>query len=564
MPDARTLPIPAAHREFTIRVNGQVISRQHQLVSATLCSVVNRIAWGRLVFLDGSASAGEFALSSDSLLLPGSVVEVSAGAGERGDLLFEGVVVRHALRMRDHSGSQLIIECRHQAMKLAIGRRGETFLGLTDREILESLFSRWGVAADVAPTSVTHEQVVQYQANDWDFLLARARVNGLLIMTRRGRLVIQPPALDSEPVCSLTYGATLLEFDAELDARNQFTGVNGLTWDPIQQIVVSAEGSVPEVSGPGNVTSEVLADVAAAGPLEIKHVALDAGEAQAWASSIWQISRLNKVCGRAKCEGLGSVETGDVVTLAGVGQRFSGNVLVTGVRHEFDLVQGWKTHLQFGGIEEPPETAERRTSVLPAELLPRVAGLQIGVVVSNEDPAGEHRVRIRLPMVSDSDEGIWARLASLGAGPERGFCFRPEIGDEVVAGFLEQDPRRAVILGTLHSSAKPAPFPGSDANHEKLYASRSGMRIYFNDQKNVLKLQTPAGNCLVMDESEQSVQLSDQSGNSIVMNGAGIRIESTQAVSLKAGTELKLEGTALAELTCGGALRIAGTPVQIN
>ena len=35
------------------------------------------------------------------------------------------------------------------------------------------------------------------------------------------------------------------------------------------------------------------------------------------------------------------------------GERFNGQVLVTGVRHEMDSSQGWRTHLQFGGSGDP-------------------------------------------------------------------------------------------------------------------------------------------------------------------------------------------------------------------
>ena len=38
----------------------------------------------------------------------------------------------------------------------------------------------------------------------------------------------------------------------------------------------------------------------------------------------------------------------------------------------------------------------------------------------------------------------------------------------------------------LHSSAKAAPLEGSDDNHEKIYQSRSKMKLYFNDDTKVL------------------------------------------------------------------------------
>jgi uncharacterized protein involved in type VI secretion and phage assembly len=216
----------------------------------------------------------------------------------------------------------------------------------------------------------------------------------------------------------------------------------------------------------------------------------------------------------------------------------------------------------------------------PASLLPTVSGLQVGVVSSNEDPDGEHRVRIRLPLLGLSDDGLWARVASLDAGDDRGFFFRPEIGDEVVVGFFGEDPRHPVILGMLHSSAKAAPLAGSDDNHEKLYKSRSGMRLHFDDEKTVLTLDTPAGNAIVLDEDKKSLTLADQHGNKIVLDADGIRLESSKAIAAKAGTELglesgtgfsakggtelKLEGGTQAELSSAATTAVKGGIVQIN
>jgi Rhs element Vgr protein len=303
-------------------------------------------------------------------------------------------------------------------------------------------------------------------------------------------------------------------------------------------------------------------------------------EARAWADAHWLKARMSKVSGRAKCEGIGGVSPGDLVTLNGAGKRFSGDVFVTGVRHELDLVQGWKTHLQFGGVDSWATEAPEVSAPGAGALLPAVAGLQIGTVVSNEDPDGEYRVRVRLPLVDQDEDGVWSRVASLDAGPSRGFFFRPEVGDEVVVGFLDDDPRQRVLLGMLHSSARAAHLKGSDDNDEKGYQSRSKLVLYFNDDQKLVRLETPAGNRLLLSEQDQQVVLEDQNGNSVAMTSSGIKIESKTAITLKAGTDLSLEsgtackvqggteltlkGTASAELSCSAITKVSGGLVQIN
>lgn len=579
MADARTLPIAAEHREFTVKVDGAAVPREHQLSSLTISTVANRIASARLCYLDGAAATGEFPLSDADLFIPGKEVEIVAGGGSQTQSLFQGIVVRQAVRVRDHSAPQLIVECRHAVMKLSVGRRNANFFDLSDSEVIDTLLAAAGIPREVSPTTVVHKQLVQFHASDWDFLLARAEANGQVVLTRGDKIVVKAPALSGSPVCSLEFGATLLELDAEIDSRLQYAAVRGVSWDAAAQALVEPDGAEPTMEGPGNLAPATLAGVAALPQLELRHAALTESEAQAWADATWLRSRLNKVCGRAKCEGLGAIHPGEVVSLAGVGARFNGDVYVTGVRHDFDLVQGWKTHVQFGGLDRDRSTAPNESSPPAGDLLPSVRGLQIGIVVSNEDPEGEDRVRIRLPMVSQ-DDGIWARVASLDAGGDRGFFFRPEIGDEVVVGFLEADPRCAVILGMLHSSAKPAPLKGSDDNHKKAYKSRSGMQLGFDDEKREVALSTPAGNRLVLTEDQQSILLEDQNGNSIKLTPDGIEIASATALTLKAGTEmkidagtslsvaggteLKLEGSTTAELSCGGITKIVGGMVHIN
>lgn len=575
MPETRALPIAAEHREFTVKVGGQAMPREYQLVAVSLNATVNRIATAKLVYIDGAAASGQFPLSDSDLLKPGQTVEILAGPGNDPVSLFSGVVVRQGVRVRDSAASQLVVECRHAAMKLSIGERSSDYYDQSDSEVIEALLDAAGVGKDVEATSLKHKQLLQFHATDWDFLLARARANGQLVWCEGDKVVVRKPAISGATACTLQYGATLLEFEGEIDARLQHPAVKGASWDPAGQELVEVEAASPGFTPPGNLSSDDLAAVANRA-LDVRHPALSEAEAQAWVDGLALYRRLDQVSGRGKCEGIASLKPGVVVELAGLGRRFNGKALVTGARHEYSLIQGWKTHVQFGGVElDLPVAGSSGNS-----LLPKVSGLQVGVVTSNEDPDGEHRVRVRLPLLGLSGDGLWARVASLDAGDDRGFFFRPEIGDEVAVGFLGDDPCHPVILGMLHSSAKAAPLAGSDDNHEKMFKSRSGMRVHFDDDKIVMTLDTPAGNSIVLNEDEKSLTLADQNGNKIKLDSDGIHLESAKAVEwkagtetkmesstsfeIKAGTELKLEGSASAELAGGGSTKVTGAMVQIN
>ena len=243
--------------------------------------------------------------------------------------------------------------------------------------------------------------------------------------------------------------------------------------------------------------------------------------------------------------------------MTGIGERFEGKEYVSGVRHTVSS-GNWETDVQFGlSADLFAETVNLRP--LPAAgLLPGVSGLQMGVVTALEsDPDGEDRIKVRLPLVSASDDGIWARIATLDAGKQRGTFFRPEIGDEVVVGFLNDDPRHPVVLGMCHSSAKPAPEPPKDVNHHKGYVSREKMRFVFDDDKKSVVLETPGGNKMTISDDAKGIVLEDQNGNKITMNDSGVKIESPKDITLKATGDVKIEG-ANVDVKAQSAFKAAG------
>ena len=572
--------MPAEHREFIVKVDGSAIGRESQLLAVNIAKSANRISSARLVYLDGAASSGEFPFSNADTFVPGKEVEILAGAVNNPLTLFKGIVVRQSLKVRDNSAPQLVVECRHKAVKLTVGPKNAYYFDQKDSEIISSLLQNASLDAEVENTTVTHKQQVQYCCTDWDFLLMRAEVNGKLVFTADDKVLVKTPVTCGSAVCTLRFGATILEMDAAIDARGQYGAVSCSTWDAARQEVVGKDGADPGISTPGNLASDDLADAVGLDSYHLQHATVSEGEAQAWADARWLKSQLSRVSGRVKCEGFGTVNPGDIVTLGGVGDRYNGDVFVSGVRHDFDLVQGWKTNLQFGAVDTWLGEEQAVSAPKASALLPGINGLQIGVVTGNEDPDGEHRVQVRMPLVDPQGDGTWARVAAVDAGDERGFFFRPELGDEVVLGFLNDDPRQAVVLGMLHSSARPAPLQGKDDNHEKVYQSRSKMKISFNDDTKVMRLETPAGNTIILNEDDKSVKIADQNGNTLEMTEAGIlmassggitlkagtelKLESGTALSVKGGTELKLEGTSGAEVSSSGVTKIKGTLLQLN
>lgn len=260
-----------------------------------------------------------------------------------------------------------------------------------------------------------------------------------------------------------------------------------------------------------------------------------------WANARMLKSRLSKVKGHVRFQGFKGVKPGDFITINGVGERFTGPVFVSSVRQDYSE-GNWHTTVDFGLSGE--WFSER---INPGHLsaqsgwFPSVQGLQNGIVTDLVDPEGEHRVKVQLPMVSAEQEGLWMRIATLDAGNQRGTFFRPEVGDEVIVGFLHNNPDHPVILGMLHSSALPAPLSASNQNDEKGYVSREGIRMIFHDGDQSFTLETPAGKRVLVDDAAGLIRLEDEYGNHVSMESAGVTVESASALKLKAAADITLE-----------------------
>jgi Rhs element Vgr protein len=544
LPNDSIIPTPATPDVCTsaILIEGRELPGYYQVLSVTVALELNRVPSAIIHLRDGEASRSTFEASNSDLFIPGKHIEIQLGYGSQNKKVFKGIIVRHSIKIRN-TGSQLIVECRDEAVKMTSGIKSRYLVDQKDSEIMEQLIREYGLQSNVESTSPDLKEVVQYESTDWDFILCRAEANGQVVMVEDGKITIAKPATGGETAVSVMYGTTLMELDAEIDSRIQNTGIKASSWSASEQQVKEIVAAEPETTGNGNLSSSTLAGVIGGKEHEIKHSGkLGDPELQAWANGRLMKERLAKVRGRARFQGFAGIMPGKLIEIAGIGERFEGKMYVSGVRHS--LSQGnWETDVQLGINPELFSETYNLRPMPAAGLLPAVTGLQIGIVTALEnDPDGEDRIKVRLPMISISDEGIWARISTLDAGDGRGTFFRPEIGDEVIVGFLNDDPRHPIVMGMLHSSAKPAPEPAKDTNHHKGYVSREKLKFNFDDEKKVITLETPAGNKITLSEDQPGLKLEDQNGNKITMDDSGITIESSKALILKATTDLKIEG----------------------
>lgn len=168
-------------------------------------------------------------------------------------------------------------------------------------------------------------------------------------------------------------------------------------------------------------------------------------------------------------------------------------------------------------------------------------GVYPALVVDVQDPDNQGRVRVRLPWSPDPQQSayeVWARLATMMAGNNRGTWFVPDVDDEVLLLFEAGDPRRPYVVGALWNGSDAPPETMDADNNLKTILSRAGIRITMDDTSGAVKLTlaTPGSNSVVLDDGQRTITVSDSSGNSIKLESSGITVTAAAKVTVNAAT----------------------------
>ncbi len=562
----RVIPVEATHNvsTFDILIDGQLVDPGYQVLSISVIKEINKIPSAKIILKDGDAAEESFKISESEEFLPGKSIRIKIGRDGKNGQLFKGVIVKHGIKVKESGETQLILDCRDEAVKMTLGRHNVYYENLKDSDVMEAVINRYGVLShDIEGTNTTHKEMVQHHSTDWDFLLLRAEANGKLVMVDDGKISIKAPETNADAAVAVLFGATLIDFEAQMDGRSQWNSVEAKSWDYSGQRLFEHVTDSVGINELGNVKGAQMAADLGPEKYELRHSGQAiAEELQEWTNSMMQISRLAKIQGRAKFTGFGELKPGQLIDLQGLGNRFTGKAYVSAVLQ--DVHDGsWYTQAQFGLKSDCYSRQYDDIIDVPAAgLVPAINGLQIGKVVQlQDDPDGENRILVRLPIIDNAAPGVWARVATLDAGQGgtnggRGSFFLPEIEDEVIVGFLNDDPRDAVILGMVNSSTRPAPINAQDSNHEKGFVTRSEMRVHFNDDTKTITIDTPAGNSIKLDEDSTSITIEDQNGNSTTMSPSGIEMNSA--------TNIKIEATGTIDIKAGAALTLAAAQMAIS
>jgi phage protein D/phage baseplate assembly protein gpV len=565
--------------EFEISVDGAVLEPlvQHDVVEVDLSEEVGRHARLTLLVQNWDADAAAVRHSDGDQFAPGRKLSLSLGYHAKLEPLFTGVITALAAHFTAGQGPTLRIEARSRSIQLAHPPRSRVLEGSNDGDLAGAIAADYGLQTDTED-GIDQPFVVIDGRSDWDHLVARACALGWVTYVREDTLVFRPPVEPPGDLPELAWGKNLTELRVTQDIAAVADPFTATGWDPATLEAPEGEADAARVATahadrPG--VDDALGDsgwplrerqLPRATPTPLPELEqLAAG--QATADRLWHIS------GQGASIGIPALRADSWVSLGGIGARLSGPHYVTAVRHRVSA-RGYVTEFQVG---------------LPRPLRPpseprHACDLRIGVVEDLDDPEKWGRVKVATPWRTDAPEAVWARVATLDAGPGQGTWFVPDVGQEVVVGTLGRDDRYPVVLGALWNGTQTPPEQmDPDKNDIRAIVTRAGHKIRVDDGDAAsIEVTTAGGRKLTLADGDEAVELTDPGGPctikldadgiALTAGSGDIKLSATSGkvtidasgIDAKAQGPATVESSATLDVKASGKLTLSGAMVAIG
>ena len=552
---------------ITIKVDGTAINASYGIYSITVHHAINQISYAEVGLVGEDPAESDIPSIDGTTFIPGTPITISIAYDDNAEVsIFTGLIVQQGLELNEYNPLKLNLLCKHSLVTTTYNRKEEEFHDKTDSKIIQTIFSDNGVSATVDSTTISYEVLLQKLATDWDFVRSRAEFNGFLITMDGTSVKVGKPVFTSASVLRVAYGSSIISFKGEVSAERQPPTLDASGWDIKTMALIKSDAAEPSLNSQGNLTPKTLSSKLSQKKLSLlSNTLMTTADLKAWADSSLLKLRLAAIRGEVSYTGNSVVKTGDIITLEGVGGKFNGSAYVTAVTHKISTSESWVTSVQFGLDDQFVHEKINLNYPAATGQLPSISGLQIGKVKQlSKDPQSLNRILVLLQTNATTKTGFWARYANFYATSAAGAGFLPEVDDEVVVGFLENDPRNPVILGSLYGKNAPAIVPADDKNYIKQILTKAKLQINFDDENKIITIATPGKNSITFDDKEKQISIKDQNSNTIVMSSTGIAFTSDKDIKLTAKGSIVLDATSKLTLTAKQDASIEGLNVKIE
>ncbi|CAD6552072.1 Actin cross-linking toxin VgrG1 [Paraburkholderia kirstenboschensis] len=194
---------------------------------------------------------------------------------------------------------------------------------------------------------------------------------------------------------------------------------------------------------------------------------------------------------------------------------------------------------------------------------PVIAGLQTAVVYGDtpEDIAVDKYGRVQVtffwsrPGKPNAQNSCPVRVAQMWAGKRWGAQFIPRVGQEVVVSFLDGNPDRPLIIGSVYNADNMPPYSLPDNKTQSGVKSRSHAGGGSEDYNEIRFEDKKGGEQVLIHAQKDLLEESEHDHN----------VQVAHNYTLSAGNQIKLvTGLASITMNSSGEIAIQGTSITIN
>lgn len=278
----------------------------------------------------------------------GAEVEVSLGYVDRLDAVISGEITSLELSVDAEEQPRLLVRGYDRRHRLLRGEHTRTFVQMSDSDIAAQIARDNSLTPEVVDSRVIHEHVWQHAQSDLGFLCARAAAIGYEVMVQDTTLYFRPHQTDTEPVLELAANRDIESFELRMTGQGQVGTQQVSGWDVgAKQAILGKAGTTQVAAMGGTLGAEITDRAFGASSATHTDQAIDAQD-QADSASLGQFETraLAFILGEGVCFGRTDLQAGSVVSLSGLGDRFSGPYYITQARHRCSSVDGYQTTIR--------------------------------------------------------------------------------------------------------------------------------------------------------------------------------------------------------------------------
>jgi type VI secretion system secreted protein VgrG len=541
------------------------------------------------------------------------------GASSKGVTIFRGLILKvEGVKYHDAFSGSIIFSGASSDVFLNSDHHCRTFIDQSLDDIVNkvtqdyssNLFDKTSIASRYTSPI---PYVVQYNETNLEFLQRLAKRYGEWFLTTPDNHLFfgDPPEKKTE----ITHGKDLHEFSFSMKLNTlsyQYTGYDYFKKEKVQKSSQSHTARTESYLKNAYNSSE---DILNQKEEYFYNLPVTKGNSDREIDTAVKTDKFSRLAGLTLAKGSSDnseLSLGCLVNIQGLVD--TGTTTKTSDYGEYRIISLYHTCDEAGNYQNHFEAVPSSIEVPPNAnpFLTPVCETQSAVVIDTNDPEGLGRIKARFYWQSSKEETPWIRVVTPYAGNNKGIFFIPEIDEEVLVAFENNNAEKPYVAGALYNGKKKADDWKSDKNIKKGIRTKSGHTIEFNDDQgkeeiiiydkdkvNTITLSSHdklltisckgdlkinAQNIEIKAEKDYKLEVQGKigiasqketeikaTGNCKIKSNQNIDIEAMSNLKAKAnsnaeisGATLAAKGSGTAEFSAGGQTVVKGAIVQIN